>query len=143
MAVWNGRGKNMKWKFRGDRPIYAQIIEHLERGVLTGEYPPGSAVPSVRTLALEAEVNPNTMQKALAELENKGLLHTHRTAGRSVTENREMIENLKKDLARAQVDAFFEGMKSIGIEADEAAKLITKAAKGAGKAGGETEEEVM
>jgi len=118
----------MKWKFRGDRPIYAQIIEHLQRGILTGEYPPGSAVPSVRTLALEAEVNPNTMQKALAELETQGLLLTHRTAGRTVTEDKTMIENMKEELARTQVDAFFEGMKSLGIEAGEAIKLIEAAA---------------
>ena len=123
----------MKWKFRRDRPIYAQLIEHLQRGVLTGEYPPGSAVPSVRTLAIEAEVNPNTMQKALAELETQGLLHTHRTSGRTVTEDRNMIEKLKKNLAHEQVDAFFEDMKSIGIGAEEAAKLISVAAGEAGK----------
>ena len=135
----------MKWKFRGDRPIYAQLIEHLQRGILSGEYPPGSDVPSVRTLAIEAEVNPNTMQKALAELESQGLLHTHRTAGRTVTEDKDMIDRLKENLAKAQVDAFFDGMKSIGIEMGEAAKLITKAAAGtAGKANGkETEEGVM
>ena len=119
----------MKWIFRGDRPIYAQLVEHMERGILTGEYPPGSAVPSVRTLALEAEVNPNTMQRALAELEGRGLLHTHRTAGRSVTEDRAMIEDLKKSLAHSQVEAFFDGMKAIGIDAGEAAKLISAAAK--------------
>jgi len=134
----------MKWKLKGDRPIYAQLIEHLQRGLLTGEYPPGSAIPSVRTLAVEAEVSPNTMQKALAELESQGLLHTHRTAGRSVTENREMIENLKKDLARAQVAAFFEDMRSIGIDENEAAKLITAAAENAGKTtGAETDQEVV
>ena len=134
----------MKWKFTGDRPIYAQLIEQLQRGILTGEYPPGSAIPSVRTLALEAEVNPNTMQKALAELESQELLHTHRTTGRSVTENRQMIENLKNELARIQVDAFFEGMKSLGIEENEAAKLIETAAKSAGRAvGNEANKEVV
>jgi len=136
----------MKWKFTGDRPIYAQLIEQLERGILTGEHPPGSAMPSVRTLALEAEVNPNTMQKALAELESQGLLHTHRTTGRSVTENRQMIENLKSELARSQVDAFFEGMRSIGIEEAEAAKLIAAAAKNYDRAASkdnETNKEVM
>jgi len=134
----------MKWRCRGDRPIYAQLIEHLQRGVLTGEFPPGSAVPSVRTLAVEAEVNPNTMQKALAELEAQGLLRTHRTAGRTVTEDESMIEKLKEELARAQVDAFFNNMKSIGIGAGEAAKLIAAAAKEAGSASGaEAEEGVM
>ena len=122
----------MKWKLQGDRPIYAQLVEQLERGILTGEYPPGSGVPSVRNLAIEAEVNPNTMQKALAELEARGLLHTHRTAGRTVTEDEEMIVKLKQDLALAQVDAFFEGMRSIGIGRDEAAGLIAAAAGEAG-----------
>ena len=119
----------MKWKFGGDRPIYTQLIEQLQRGILTGEYPPGSAVPSVRTLAIEAEVNPNTMQKALAELEAQGLMQTHRTSGRTVTEDVSMIESLKENLARAQVDAFFEGMRSLGIGEDEAAELIADAAR--------------
>ena len=118
----------MKWTFRRDRPIYAQLIEQLERGILTGEYPPGSAVPSVRTLAIEAEVNPNTMQKALAELEGRGLLHTHRTAGRTVTEDMKMIGEMKKELASAHINEFFEGMRSIGIDRETAVKLILGAA---------------
>ena len=122
----------MKWRLTGDRPIYSQLVEQLERGILTGEFPPGSGIPSVRNLAIEAEVNPNTMQKALAELEAHGLLHTHRTAGRTVTEDKEMIENLKKNLAIAQIDTFFDGMKSIGIDRHEAAQLIVAAAKDAG-----------
>ena len=121
----------MKWKLQDDRPIYAQLVEQLERGILTGEYPPGSGIPSVRNLAIEAEVNPNTMQRALAELEARGLLHTHRTAGRTVTEDKKMIEKLKKDLALAQIDAFFDGMSSIGIERSEALRLVTEAAKSA------------
>ena len=119
----------MKWKLSGDRPIYAQLVEHLQRGVLIGEYPPGSDVPSVRALALEAEVNPNTMQRALAELEAQGLMHTHRTSGRTVTEDKGMIDSLKEKLARAQVESFFEGMRSIGIDEKEAAKLITDAVR--------------
>ena len=130
----------MKWKFRGDRPIYAQLIEQLERGILTGEYPPGSAVPSVRTLAMEAEVNPNTMQKALAELESRELMHTHRTSGRTVTEDKAMIDSLKEELARAQIMDFFEGMKSIGIEKQNAMKLIQEAIK---ETGNEPSTEVM
>ena len=117
----------MRWKFRGDRPIYAQLIEHLQRGILTGEFPPGAQIPSVRTLALEAEVNPNTMQRALAELETLGLLHTHRTAGRTVTEDRNMIDRIKSELAKAHIEAFFEGMRDIGIGEDEAAKMIKAA----------------
>ena len=121
----------MKWRLQGDRPIYSQLVEQLEHGILTGEYPPGSDIPSVRNLAIEAEVNPNTMQRALAELEGLGLLHTHRTAGRTVTEDREMIEKLKNDLALARIDTFFESMKAIGIDRKEAAKLIAAAVKDA------------
>jgi DNA-binding transcriptional regulator YhcF (GntR family) len=119
----------MKWKLQDDRPIYAQLVEQLERGILTGEYPPGSGIPSVRNLAVEAEVNPNTMQRALAELETRGLLHTHRTTGRTVTEDKKMVENLKRDLALAQIDTFFDGMRSIGIERNEALRLLTEAAE--------------
>ncbi|MDR3135922.1 MAG: GntR family transcriptional regulator, partial [Coriobacteriales bacterium] len=64
--------RKVKWRFGTDRPIYAQIVEHIQRGILSGIYPPGSNMPSVRTLAFEAEVNPNTMQKALAELVGPG-----------------------------------------------------------------------
>jgi DNA-binding transcriptional regulator YhcF (GntR family) len=123
----------MTWKFRGDRPIYAQLVEHFQCGILAGAYPPGSAVLSVRELALEAGVNPNTMQRALAELEAQGLMLTHRTIGRTVTEDKSMIDNLKEDLARAQITSFFEGMKAIGVGADEAVKLISAAAKKAAK----------
>ena len=119
----------MKWKFRGDRPIYAQLVEQLQRGILSGEFPPGAAVPSVRTLALEAEVNPNTMQRALAELETQGLLHTHRTAGRTVTEDLSMIDRTKMALAQAHIEAFFEGMRDIGIDEKEALKWIASEGK--------------
>ncbi|MDR1816051.1 MAG: GntR family transcriptional regulator [Clostridiales Family XIII bacterium] len=116
----------MEWVFRGDRPIYAQLVEQIQRGILSGAYPPGSAMPSVRTLALEAEVNPNTMQKALAELEAQGLLATHRTAGRTVTEDKDMIGTLKESLAKEHIAAFLEGMAALGIEAGEAMALLAK-----------------
>ena len=114
----------MKWPFNNDRPIYAQIISHIERGIVTGEFPPGSTLPSVRVLAEEAEVNPNTMQKALADLESKGLLYTQRTAGRFVTEDSKMIENLKQDLAKDYISAFLTGMQSIGIDKSETVKML-------------------
>jgi DNA-binding transcriptional regulator YhcF (GntR family) len=117
------------WKFTNDRPIYLQIVEAIQVGIVSGFYPSGSGVPSVRTLALEAEVNPNTMQRALQELESIGLLHTQRTAGRTVTEDREAIEKLREKLAEDHITAFFAGMRSIGIDKDEAVKILSKAAK--------------
>jgi DNA-binding transcriptional regulator YhcF (GntR family) len=135
----------MKWKFRKDRPIYAQLIEQLERGILMGVYPPGSAVPSVRALAVEAEVNPNTMQKALAELEARGLMQTHRTSGRTVTEDMDMIGKMKEDLARNLIHEFFSGMNSIGIGSGDAKKMIASVRIEAGpdRSSGENNEEVI
>ena len=75
----------MTWNLTGDRPIWLQLMERLQLGIVTGEYQAGERLPSVRELAAEAAVNPNTMQKALTELERSGLLYAQRTAGRFVT----------------------------------------------------------
>ena len=75
----------MNWKFSGDRPVYQQIMENIRGAVLRGELPPGGRVPSVRELAMQAQVNPNTMQRALTELEREGLLIGGGTSGRTVT----------------------------------------------------------
>ena len=77
----------MAWKFNDNAPIYLQIVNTLKRNIASGAYPPGSRLPSVRDLALEAGVNPNTMQRALSELERSGLVNSQRTAGRFITED--------------------------------------------------------
>ncbi len=82
----------MPWDFKPDRPIYTQLIEQIELMIFSDIYPPGSRLPPVRDMAQEASVNPNTMQRALAKLEEDGLIVTHRTSGRSVTEDESMIE---------------------------------------------------
>jgi DNA-binding transcriptional regulator YhcF (GntR family) len=120
----------LKWNFTEDRPIYSQIVEQIQVGILRGAYPPGSGMPSVRVLALEAEVNPNTMQKALAELETMGLLHTQRTAGRTVTEDGRMIEGLKRRLAEECISRFFFGMEGLGIGREEAIGMLRGAVSG-------------
>jgi len=85
-------------------------------------------MPSVRVLALEAGVNPNTMQKALAELESQGLLFTQRTSGRTVTTDERLIMELKEHIASGYIEQFFEGMQSLGIErSDAAGMLMTRA----------------
>ena len=89
----------MKWQFSNDAPIYAQLIEQIKVGIVTGAFPPGDRLPSVRDLATEAGVNPNTMQRALAELERDGLVFSQRTAGRFVTEYKTMIDKAKRGLA--------------------------------------------
>ena len=114
----------MSWDFTNDRSICTQIVEAIQRGILSGLYPPGSSVPSVRTLALEAGVNPNTMQKALVELETQGLLHTQRTSGRTVTTDEKLIMALKKAVASKHIENYFDGMRSLGFEREEAAGML-------------------
>ena len=106
------------------KPIYLQIMEHIKISLANGNYAPGDKVPSVRDLALEFEVNPNTVQKALTELEREGLLRSERTSGRFVTDDEKRITTLKKDITEALVKEFVFSMKEYGINADDIVKYV-------------------
>ena len=124
--------KRMTWSFVPDRPIYLQLQDILKLSIVSGQQPPGSKLPAVRDLAIEAAVNPNTVQRALAELERDGLVHAQRTSGRFVTEDTEVIGKMKNELAMELVEAFLKKMAAIGYGAREAASLIAgKAANSA------------
>jgi DNA-binding transcriptional regulator YhcF (GntR family) len=112
------------WEFKDDRPIYLQIIEFVKLRIVSGEYKPGDKLLSVRELAAEAAVNPNTMQKALSELEREGLVFSQRTMGRFITEDQDMVERTKRDLAMEQVAAFFAKMEAIGFSKKEILELL-------------------
>lgn len=114
----------MEWELSSDRPIYIQLIEQLQAAIIAGHVKPGDKIPSVRDLASEAQVNPNTMQKALAELERTGLLYTERTSGRFITSDKELIMNLKKQSAKTQIQEFIEKMKLMGFQPEETLALI-------------------
>ena len=114
----------MDWRFTDDRPIWLQLTEQLTRRIITGVYPPGSRLPPVRELAAQAGVNPNTMQRALAELERQGLVYSQRTAGRFVTEDHKMIENAKRELARRHIHTFVETMGRLGYREEEIVSLL-------------------
>ncbi len=114
----------MAWKLSGDRPIYLQLLEQIQVEIVTGRYPPGSRLPSVRELAAQAAVNPNTMQKALAELETSGLVYTQRTSGRMITEDKDMIQQLRLRLAQQRAGEFLEKMESLGFDREEALRLV-------------------
>lgn len=114
----------MKWTFTNDRPIYLQIVEQVEMGILSGIYKPGEFIPSVRDLALEAEVNPNTMQKALSELEQRKLLLSQRTTGRFVTEDKEMIEKLRVELAQEHIEHFINSMHNLGLNKKQIVQML-------------------
>lgn len=114
----------MPWDLKSDRPIYSQLIEQIEMMIFSGIYPPGSKLPSVRDMAQEAAVNPNTMQRALAKLEEDGLIITHRTSGRSITEDGNMIKKAKDKLAKEQVTEFLERMLKLGFDRKEVLSII-------------------
>lgn len=116
----------MPWNLDSSRPIYLQIIERVQMDIITGRYQPGDKLPSVRDLAQEAAVNPNTMQKALSELERSGLIYSQRTSGRFITEDKELIHQMKKELASAEVSAFVAHMKQLGITPEEIRQLLAE-----------------
>lgn len=119
----------MPWDLDNDRPIYLQLMDRIRQDIVAGLYAPGDKLPSVRELALIASVNPNTMQKALSELEREGLVYSQRTSGRFITEDEKMIKQLKNDLAIEQIRKFFEQMKQLGFQEEETLNLIQKALK--------------
>lgn len=119
----------MAWELANDRPIYLQLLQQIQLRIASGFYLPGEKLPSVRDLASEASVNPNTMQKALSELERQGLLYSQRTAGRYITEDEEMIRHMKEQLALQQVQEFFARMQQLGFDIEQTVDLITKQAK--------------
>ncbi|WP_040214239.1 GntR family transcriptional regulator [Clostridium polynesiense] len=114
----------MKWDLKSDRPIYIQLVEQIKMRIISGAYKPGDKLPSVRDFAQEAEVNPNTMQKALTELEQKGLVYTQRTSGRFITEDEEMIKRIKNELAVEQTTDFLKRMKELGFDKEEILTLM-------------------
>ena len=110
----------MNFIFDNDRPIYIQLVEQLKEYIVAGNFKAGEKLPSVREFAMKIKVNPNTVQKALAEIENQKLIYTERTNGKFVTENEELIENVKKELANQKVQKYFQDMNKLGINKEEA-----------------------
>ena len=107
-----------------DHPIWVQLHEQLMQRISAGVYPKGSRLPTVRELAAEAGVNPNTMQRALAQLEADGLVVTNRTAGRTVTEDGEALSRMCRQLAREQIQAYFDGMERLGFTRQQAIAFV-------------------
>ena len=114
----------MRWEFHNDAPIYAQLMERIERMIVSGGLSPGERLPSVRTFALDAGVNPNTMQKALTELERGGLIYSQRTSGHFVTEDQAVIAEVRKALAEVQCERFQQSMGELGFSSAETAELL-------------------
>ncbi|MDO4833510.1 MAG: GntR family transcriptional regulator [Bacillota bacterium] len=114
----------MDWRFKDGTPLYSQIVEQMKNCIAGGDFEPGEKIPAVRELAVGAGVNPNTMQKALAELEREGLLFSERTSGRYVTEDREVINEMKVALSREFVKELFENLGRLGMSEEEIKTVV-------------------
>ena len=119
----------MEYQFTDDKPIYVQLMDYFKVQIVSGELQEGSRLESVRDLAVKARVNPNTMQKALSELERIGLVRTERTAGRFITDNKERIKKMKQDIAEEEIFLFLNKMKSLGFEKSDVMELLDKKLK--------------
>lgn len=120
----------MTWNLDNNMPIYLQLMDRIQRDIISGRYGPGDKLPSVRELAVEAAVNPNTMQKALSELERRGLVYSRRTSGRFITEDEELIKELKKEQAAGYLAEFMANMHNLGLKDEEIRALFEEAMEG-------------
>ena len=114
----------MEWKIDDSRPIWPQIKEQLMRDIVAGKYPMGSPFPTVRDLAEDAKVNRNTMQRALSELENEGLVITNRTSGRTVTMDEKLIKLTRGNIAKEKIVSFKQEMEDMGFTINEIISLM-------------------
>lgn len=122
------RSENMSWELKPDRPIYAQLVEQIRRRIVSGEYRPGQRLDSVREMAAQAAVNPNTMQRALGELESLGLVNAVRTSGRFVTMDAALLDQARRTLAEDAANDYVAQVFELGFDADEAVSLAEAAA---------------
>lgn len=119
----------MHWVFTSDAPIYLQVVRQLEQMIASGMLAPGDRLLSVREFASQANINPNTMQKALTELEDRGIVYSKRTSGRFVTDDTERISQLREELAEKEITDFLTAMKRLGYSDTQAGRLVCGRAK--------------
>lgn len=119
----------MEWQIDNNKPVYIQLVEQLKMKIISGEIELDSKLDSVRNLASEAMVNPNTMQKALAELERQGFVYSKRTSGRFVTDNKDLIDTERKKLVKESVKKSLETLINLGYTDDEIISLVEEILK--------------
>ena len=115
----------MGWNFQNDLPIYTQLVDAIKFSIVSGELLPGERMSTVRDLALEAGVNPNTMQRALQQLEREGVVFSQRSSGRFVTEDVSVIDRARSALAAEYVRRYRDSMASLGFSEDEMRALLS------------------
>ena len=116
----------MDFIFDNDRPIYVQLVETLRTAIVAGEYAPGARLPSVRELSVQAKVSPNTMQRALTQLEEDGLVFTERTNGKFVTREKDRINKVKSAIAAEKARAYLKETARLGLTPAEAVACLNE-----------------
>ena len=114
----------LQWKFNGNQPVYMQIMEQIRGAIIMEEFPPGSRILPVREFAAQAQVNPNTMQRALLELEREGLLISCGTMGRFVTDDPNILENMRQAAYGAAIRASAAQFRAMGLSVKQAAQML-------------------
>ena len=114
----------MSWAFKNDAPIYSQLMYQVKLKIASGAYGPGVKLPTVRAFAAETGVNPNTIQRALNELERDGLIQTQSTSGKFVTDNSAAIEKVRVEIADERISGFLEEMIGLGYSLEETVRMI-------------------
>ncbi len=120
----------MSWNIDNNKPVYTQLIEQLKFKIISGDIKSGEKIDSVRSLAEEAQVNPNTMQKALVDLERQGLVYSKRTSGRFVTDDDEKIKSIKREVANEEIQRLNNILKKLGYMEEEIIELVISILKG-------------
>ncbi|MDF2837081.1 MAG: transcriptional regulator, GntR family [Paenibacillus sp.] len=120
----------MTIEFDNNMPIYLQIMAYVKKQIITGRLGPGSKIESVRDMAAELQINPNTIQRALQELERETIVETRRGMGRYVTSEESIIMALKKEMAGELLDRFVLGMKELGFEERDILELVKDTVRG-------------
>ncbi|WP_310833036.1 GntR family transcriptional regulator [Paenibacillus pedocola] len=116
----------MTIEFDNNQPIYLQIMNYLKGEIITGKLKPGDKIPSVRELAAELQINPNTVQRTFQELEREEIVETRRGMGRYVTGKEETIMNIKREMAQDILDRFIRGMQELGFQSEEIVTAVAE-----------------
>ena len=116
----------MNKEFDDKAPIYLQIVDLIKMDIVTGKLKLKNKLPSVREMASNLNVNPNTLQRSYQELERLGIVYTQRGTGTFVVEKKSMVDDLKKDMAKEVIDSFILRMKSLGFSSNEIIKFVSK-----------------
>jgi len=126
-------------EFNNNLPIYVQIMNYLKKQIIVGKLKPGDKIPSVRELASELQINPNTVQRTLSELEREGIAETRRGLGRYVTSEESIIMEIKKEMAGELIEHFIQGMRELGFASNEIISIVSDAMEGSAEERGDNQ----